>query len=598
MAKKRLLLGAAYSVIEPLGLLHLAGLARDLDWDRKIHLVKDHNFDSFFDAVEDFKPDVVGFNVYTGNHLQLYDAFERLKKDHPNIQTILGGPHATYFPVHASEHADYVVMSEGFNALRNILDGQAQKGIMPMAKSEPFPFPDRETLYADYSEHSKSRIKSLITMTGCPYKCTYCYNSSTPADINVTPEIAKQIAATMGSSGRLFPHNVRSIDDVIKEGIEIAHKWPTEVIYFQDDVFGFDIHQWLPQFKEHWPKEVGIPYHSQMRFEMIVNESGQKRLDLVRESGGFGMTLAIEAADYTIRDEVLDRKMKEEIIFQGMQNVSDRDFKIRTEQITGLPYGATSKQTAMNLDADLGLVELNLRLRHETGLPTMAWGSTFAPYAGTKLGIYSKEFGHYPKLEDNSDVPDTFFDRSVLRFPNQWYGPNLINIKGNHDVWLEGDELERYRNQNAELRRIFNFVTLVPHGEKLAKTYLESNEPYSFERLGRDTMTHLKSIAPSNQQAIELLESIHSLNSKVFSLDGNFKHVQDLVPYFGILPKGKLALDRFLEYGARKGFSASTLSTATRHHLYDNVLYDTGKSSYNRVFPSPFEEARQSNLKI
>ena len=80
--KKRILFGASYSIIEPLGLLHLGGLARDEGWDRKYFLVKDHDYKDFFKAVEDFKPDVVGFNVYTGNHLQFHDAFRRLKKQH------------------------------------------------------------------------------------------------------------------------------------------------------------------------------------------------------------------------------------------------------------------------------------------------------------------------------------------------------------------------------------------------------------------------------------------------------------------------------------------------------------------------------------
>ena len=98
MSKKRVLLGASYSVIEPLGLLHLAGLARDIGWERNFHLVKEHDYGEFFEKVKDFKPDVVGFNVYTGNHTQLFEAFKRLKAEHPDIVTIVGGPHATYFP--------------------------------------------------------------------------------------------------------------------------------------------------------------------------------------------------------------------------------------------------------------------------------------------------------------------------------------------------------------------------------------------------------------------------------------------------------------------------------------------------------------------
>ena len=174
------------------------------------------------------------------------------------------------------------------------------------------------------------------------------------------------------------------------------------MIYFQDDVFGFDEKEggMLDLMTQSWPTQVALPYHAQMRFEMTKSD---KRLEMIRNSGGFGMTLAIEAADQTIRREVLDRIMPEELMYGGMKSLSDFGFKVRTEQITGLPYGATSKETPMNLDADLELARLNIDLREKTGGPTMAWASTFAPYAGTQLGIYCQKNGFYEHL-NNFDV--------------------------------------------------------------------------------------------------------------------------------------------------------------------------------------------------
>jgi len=394
----RILFGASRSVVEPLGLLHLAGLARDMGWERKISLVENHDFEHFFDIVEDFKPDIVGFNVYTGNHLQLFDAFKRLKKDYPNIQRIVGSPHPTYFPDESAEHADFIVMGEGFNPLRKILKGSAERGIVPSGEIEKFPHPDRETFYREHKEYAESPIKSLITMTGCPYQCTYCYNSSELEDIIAsqrTRELFKILYPTKSNVSRkqrrLFPVNIRKVDDVIKEAREIVENWPTKVFYFQDDVHGLNT-KWMEEFAPKLKEEVGLPYHAQMRWEMTRDK---KRLDLLQEAGCFGLTLAIEAADPTIRKEVLGRNMPEEIMFNGMKEVRSRGFKVRTEQITGLPYGATSKQTPVNLDADLGLVELNVKLREETGGPDIAWASTLAPYAGTKLGIYCREHGHY-----------------------------------------------------------------------------------------------------------------------------------------------------------------------------------------------------------
>ena len=576
MTKKRILFSAACSLIEPLGLLHLSGLARDLSWDRMIHLIPNHDFDSFFEKVRDFRPDIVGFNIYTGNHLQSHQAFKKLRRDYPDVQIVVGGPHPTYFPVDSSEHADFVVMSEGFGGLRQIMTGTAKKGILAMPGSEKFPQPDREIFYRDYPEHANSRIKSIISMTGCPYKCTYCYNSSTPQDINVPPEIAEKLAQSMGYGGRLFPYNVRTIEDVIAEGREIAEKWPTDLIYFQDDVHGFDVQDWLPKFAPRWKNEVTLPYHAQMRWEMTRGDSGSQRLDVLKQAGCFGLTLAIEAANELIRKEVLDRGTSGDAMFEGMQKLTDREFKVRTEQITALPYGATSGPTPMNLDADLELVELNVKLRESSGGPTMAWASTFVPYAGTKLGIYSQRFGHYSEW-DNNGVADTFFDRSVLRFPLGWIGPGLEKLTGKEDVWLGRKDLERYRTQNAELRRIFNFVTLIPDGHQLARTYIESDESYTFERLGQSTIRHLQARADSNAEARRLLNQIEQFQIQVplTTLDPKGQSViKNLVGYFGCLPKGFLAAKRFAKYAQEQGsYSPVILSTATRHHLYDEVLY-------------------------
>ncbi len=537
--------------------------------------------------------------MYTGNHIQLAAVFKKLRKDFPGVMIVVGGPHATYFPVESLEYADYVVMSEGFGGLRHILNGTAPPGILPMQAIERFPRPDRRVFYDDYPEHAASYIKSLITMTGCPYTCTYCYNSSTPADLSdsLPDDVAASLGKAMGMGGRLFPKNVRDLDDIIAEGKEIAENWPTKVIYFQDDVFGFDTKPGglLEQLAERWPREVGIPFHAQMRWEMTVKDAGKRRLDLIREAGGFGLTLAIEAADYVIRKEVLDRAMPEQTMFEGMRNVVERGFKVRTEQITGLPYGATSEPTRMNLDADLEILELNISLREATGGPTMAWASTFAPYNGTKLAKYCETHGHYES--DNNDVKDTFFESSVLRFPNEWVGPDLAQLKNDSSIWLDDAGLATYRKQNAELRRTFNFFMEVPRGHELARSYLTSDQPYTYERLGRETEDHLFRLSGTNVGttmrqrgvATNLLNRMSALRRYVEGFDHIApakKDLTDLVPYLTCLPRSLLAVNDLMKHAG--SIDAGTLSTKIRHHFYDNVLYSdpAADAGYCGAIPS------------
>ena len=217
---------------------------------------------------------------------------------------------------------------------------------------------------------------------------------------------------------------------------------------------------------------------------------------------------------------------------------------------------------------------LNITPNHVmTKGPTMAWASTFAPYAGTKLGIYSQINGFYEHL-DNFDVPDTFFDRSVLRFLKNWVGPEIKIKKDDKSLWLDNEELETYRNQNSELRRIFNLVTLIPKGYKLAESYLKNNKSYNYKRLGDEIEQHLTNL--NEYSSLNILNRIRDIREYISSLDLQpleIKQIKDLAPYFGVLPKGKLAIERYINYGRLKGFSSKVLSDATRHHLYDEVLY-------------------------
>ncbi len=177
-------------------------------------------FDKDFNKlVEKSSADYIGMTVYTGNHLQTFEYFDKLKSKNKHVKTILGGPHATFFPEESSKHADYVVLSEGFNGLRRILRGEVSKGIVHIIQQEQFPVSEREQFYRDHKSHEESPIKSVITQTGCPYKCTYCYNSSTLDSIvdSVTSEQKEDMQKVLGISKTLFPKSQRPVDEILSE---------------------------------------------------------------------------------------------------------------------------------------------------------------------------------------------------------------------------------------------------------------------------------------------------------------------------------------------------------------------------------------------
>lgn len=486
---KKVLLGASYSIIEPLGCLYLSSVARQEGWQPKIALARNGDFSDLAAVVNDFDPDVVGLSLYTGNHQQAFNFLDSLRKKRPDTQLVLGGPHATYFPEDSLKHADYIVLSEGLNGFRRILRGETSPGIVHLQRTEQAPLPDRESFYRDHPDHRSNPIKSITTQTGCPYSCSYCYNSSPFSEVSrfLNEEQRQEMEQALSPLKRLFPRSLRSVDEVVREARDIQRLSPeTKMIYFQDDVFGANL-EWTREFAKKFPS-TGLKFHAQMRFE-VANPSNQKNresLELIRSSGCTGLTFAIESSDPTIRKEVLNRPMSEELMFKVFEYIGSLGYRARTEQMLGLPAGATTAETKVNLDADLETLELNVRLRSATGLPTMAWASIFAPYKGTKIGSYCQDHGFYNG--SNNDVPASFFERSVLNFPRQWTGPSLSPDNG--DAWLDPQELGQHKDRLQLLRDLFTFFALIPEGHKLAKSFL-NNQDTSYSQLSTQMRRHL-----------------------------------------------------------------------------------------------------------
>ncbi|MCU0642380.1 MAG: hypothetical protein MUF61_02275, partial [archaeon] len=234
----------------------------------------------------------------------------------------------------------------------------------------------------------------------------------------------------------------------------------------------------------------GLTYHAQLRFEYASKEAGQRRLQLMKNSGCTGITFAVESANPTIREEVLNRHMHQSMIVETMQHLADLGLKCRIEQMIGLPYGATKDRTPVNLEADLETLKFNVDLRKETGLPTVAWASIFSPYRGTVLGEYCRNHGFY--RGDYADIPRNFFGRSTLHFPREWTGPSLnANSKG---AWLSDEENEGYKDQMKLLREVFQLAARLPNGHEFARKYVSreglGTGGKAMEMLAKDLKTH------------------------------------------------------------------------------------------------------------
>ncbi len=574
--KKKFILAARYYSIEPLGILYLAGLVKAMpDWDCKVVLVREYNFEELYDAVRSWQPDLVGFQIWTGYHIPAFAACDRIRG--MGVPVVIGGPHATYFSDECKKHAEWVVQGSGFGLLQKILTGLG--GGVHFDKSgreEVFPLPDRDVVYNAYPELGNSPIKSIFGSVGCPMTCTYCY------------------APSFNEMHGGFKLTVRPVDDIVREAKAIMEQWPLRMVYFQDDIFGYNI-RWLEEFSKKWKSEVGVPYHCQIRLELTRHDKGDQRLDLFAEGGCSGITLAIESGNAFLRDRVLFRHMPDELIVEGCRKIMDRGMTLRTEQILAVPFSDTV--------TDLATLDLNNRIR-----PTMAWTSILAPYAGTDMGTIAKNFGFYDG--NNDDLSESFFDRSVLRHVEG--GPRdieaiveksgtpanvhaakqpLLSLRAHRrnsydaDVvdktglkhgtirYLDQVDNERYCRDTVRLQRLFNWLAMVPQAAKLGRMLVDiPEEEWTWARIGRESEKHL------HDTGVGDVESWKRELAREMSVEVLPEPIAQNIPFFAHFPAGGVLARSVVEKDVLRstrttGEALDELGTLARRHLFHFGLY-------------------------
>lgn len=583
---KRLIFVAQYFSIEPLGIHYLAGLLRNAGWECKVVLVSEHNFKPLYDMVKDWEPDFVGFQIWTGWHLQTFAAADVLRR--MGVKVIIGGPHATYFDRECGAHADWVVKATGFGLLQEILDGTLPLGVHfnKGGRDQQFPLPDRAATYDAYPELAQSPIKSMFASVGCPFTCTYCY------------------APSFNEMHGGFRLTTRPIPDLIAEARAIQERWPLSVVYFQDDIFGYQP-SWLQEFSKRWREEVGVTFHAQIRLELVRGEPGRRRLDLFREAGCTGITLAIESGVQFIRDRVLFRHMPEETILEGCDAIMSRGMSLRTEQILAVPFSNTT--------TDLLTLDLNNRIN-----PTMAWCSLLAPYGGTDIGTICANFGFHPS--NNDDLEGRSYERSLLQHPAG--GPRdiepiveglgikptavpklqpLVNMRAIRrgdesiaDVWykpvdwpgkgrqvgtieyLSPEENKRYCDESFRMQRLFNFLAKVPGASDLGRKLLPlDGDDWSWKGVGEVVTEHLQERFP--QETLEKWRHALAREMQLASPDEFPEPIKQNPYYYCFFPAGGILAEKLLKEVA---FGKETMaevvddvSTTTRRHLFHYGLY-------------------------
>ncbi len=364
------------------------------------------------------------------------------------------------------------------------------------------------------------------------------------------------------------------------------------MVYFQDDIFGYHT-TWLEEFAKKWRTLVKVPFHCQIRLELANNASGDRRLDLFKEAGCSGITLAIESGDAFLRDHVLFRHMPGDVIEEGCRKILSRGMTLRTEQILAVPFS--------DIATDLATLGLNGRIN-----PTMAWTSILAPYGGTDMGTIATNFGRYDG--DNDKLAESFLDQSVLRHvvggPREIekivsrceFGPKSRALLEMHAVkrgeeativhngnvvgemqYLSNATNDQYRSDTVRLQRHFIPLAKMPYAEQLGNKLLQvPAEDWSWKNMGDVIKVHLQQVGCS-LDTLDGWEHELAIQMGLSSAKHLPSPIADNPLYFVFFPEGARLAQKCMEQGifGEKIFLKvqDMLGPVARRHLFHYGLY-------------------------
>ncbi|TKJ41603.1 hypothetical protein CEE37_03290 [candidate division LCP-89 bacterium B3_LCP] len=367
-------------------------------------LLESEEGDQFYPKIKEYNPDLIAFSSMTGDHVRCLEIASEVKK-FSDVPTLMGGPHATFFPETVEHPAmDVICRGEGeeaaaelcqridaredFSNVRNLWvkrNGQVFENEIGPGENDldKYPIPDRDVYYK-YPYLRDYPTKPFITGRGCPYLCTFCFNR----DFN---------RMYHGKVKMLRRH---SAERAVEEMVQAKRKYPLKRIFINDDIFILDP-DWLEEFVPLYKREVGLPFACNVRANLV----DERRVVLLKDAGCFMVSFGIESGDAELRKSILRKNITDEQIYRSAELFHKNGIKMKTFNIIGLPDETLEKA--------LKTVRINADIKVD-----YPWCSILQPYPRTELAEIARSKGLIKEDFSLDDLEASFFSGSVLKQPN------------------------------------------------------------------------------------------------------------------------------------------------------------------------------------
>jgi len=316
------------------------------------------SFDEIQKRIARIKPDLVGIScIFSSQFQNSLEVARRAKLVDPGIITVVGGSHPTFLFKESLEPGgiDFIVRGEGEFALRELVEsvrkGQGPEQVPGLAWSEEggikesvvrpvhaglddIPFPARDLFpvkkYDKISVpmgtvYKRRPFMNLITSRGCPHRCTFCSSTN-----------------FWGNKYR-----VRSPKNVLDEMEELVFKYGIREFKFLDDNLTANVKRAKEIFRGMIDRKLGVSWNTPNGVH--IANLDEEMLDLMKGSGCYELTLAVESGDQTILKEIINKPTDLEQVVKASKMMRRKGIGSHGFFIIGFP-GETMQQIRNTLD--------------------------------------------------------------------------------------------------------------------------------------------------------------------------------------------------------------------------------------------------------
>jgi len=296
-------------------------------------------YEQISDDILKTEPDIVAFSCVTDNYQYQLQCSKVLKEKQKHIKTIFGGVHPTALPEKTllESSVDAVAIGEAEISLIQLLNIAEKTGSFSfpddpirgilfkkhdkvigtpvegkLSDLDRLPFPCKKPFLSVLKDSSHEY--RIMTSRGCPYHCSYCFNS--------------YMQRLRG--GKAIRR--RSIDSVIEELIWAKKEFAIKRIMFVDDSFAAS-KTWVRAFCEKYKDKIDLP------FACIANPNhiDEEISGVLAAAGCVNVQLGIQSLSESICKQVLDRNSSNAKIGTAIQHLKKIKIMVQVDHMLGIP---------------------------------------------------------------------------------------------------------------------------------------------------------------------------------------------------------------------------------------------------------------------